>query len=242
VGMAIDEREALPRALFWSLLFVPFGFWVAFTFGYSVDDALITVRYAANIAHGHGPVFNPGERVEGFSSPIHLLVQVVLWPIPGGHELLRTKLASVAFGFLTVFLAGRLLQQFRLPRWAVVLACLLVSTNWMLAFGSANGLETTLVAALTTWLLLYLVRGDAITHPWRTGVVAAALALSRPEAIAMVAVLGLCALLTGDRAQPSGSGCGGRSCPRAPSSRTWPSGSSTTASSCRTRTTRSGRR
>ena len=25
------------------------------------DDAFITFRYAANLAHGHGPVFNPGD-------------------------------------------------------------------------------------------------------------------------------------------------------------------------------------
>src|SRR5262245_7083765 len=31
----------------------------------TVDDAFITFRYAENLAEGAGPVFNPGERVEG---------------------------------------------------------------------------------------------------------------------------------------------------------------------------------
>ena len=32
-----------------------------------VDDAYIQFRYAVNLAAGHGPVFNPGERIEGAS-------------------------------------------------------------------------------------------------------------------------------------------------------------------------------
>jgi hypothetical protein len=41
-----------------------------------VDDSYIFLRYAENFASGHGPVFNPGERVEGYSSP--------LWMVDGG--------------------------------------------------------------------------------------------------------------------------------------------------------------
>jgi len=32
---------------------------------YQVDDAFIVYRYADHLAHGHGFVFNEGERVEG---------------------------------------------------------------------------------------------------------------------------------------------------------------------------------
>ena len=35
-----------------------------------VDDMFIFARYAENLAAGHGLVFNPGERVEGYSSPL----------------------------------------------------------------------------------------------------------------------------------------------------------------------------
>src|SRR6266571_4156489 len=39
--------------------------WFAWMAVYQVDDAFIVYRYAANLAHGYGFVFNPGERVEG---------------------------------------------------------------------------------------------------------------------------------------------------------------------------------
>lgn len=32
------------------------------------DDAFISFRYAANLIAGHGLVFNPGERVEGYTN------------------------------------------------------------------------------------------------------------------------------------------------------------------------------
>ena len=32
------------------------------------DDAFISFRYAANLLDGHGLVYNPGERVEGYTN------------------------------------------------------------------------------------------------------------------------------------------------------------------------------
>ena len=41
------------------------------------DDAMISMRYAANLAHGHGLTWNPGERVEGFTNPLWTLVMAL---------------------------------------------------------------------------------------------------------------------------------------------------------------------
>jgi hypothetical protein len=40
------------------------------------DDAYIFLRYADNLVHGAGLVYNPGERVEGFTSPLWQLLVV----------------------------------------------------------------------------------------------------------------------------------------------------------------------
>lgn len=32
------------------------------------DDAMISMHYAWNLSHGHGLVWNPGERVEGYTN------------------------------------------------------------------------------------------------------------------------------------------------------------------------------
>jgi hypothetical protein len=41
---------------------------------FAFDDAFISFRYAENLVEGRGLVFNPGERVEGFSNPLWTLL------------------------------------------------------------------------------------------------------------------------------------------------------------------------
>ncbi|HEX9189118.1 MAG TPA: hypothetical protein VGB87_18715, partial [Vicinamibacteria bacterium] len=42
------------------------------------DDAMVSMRYAWNLAHGQGLVWNPGERVEGFTNLLQTLL-MALW-------------------------------------------------------------------------------------------------------------------------------------------------------------------
>ena len=49
----------------------------ALWFDHTADDAYITFRYVDNWVRGHGLVFNPGERVMGYSN---FLWVVVLYP------------------------------------------------------------------------------------------------------------------------------------------------------------------
>ena len=58
------------------LLLLAIGYAVFFHFTVPVlpyDDAFITFRYANNALQGNGPVYNPGERVFGSSSPLYCL-------------------------------------------------------------------------------------------------------------------------------------------------------------------------
>ncbi len=42
--------------------------------GHQLDDSFITFRYARNLVEGHGLVFNPGERVEGYTNLLFVLL------------------------------------------------------------------------------------------------------------------------------------------------------------------------
>ena len=47
------------------------------------DDAYISMRYAANLLSGEGLVWNPGERVEGYTNFLHVMALALLgfrWP------------------------------------------------------------------------------------------------------------------------------------------------------------------
>ena len=42
--------------------------WLASAAWFLCDEAFISFRYARNLVEGHGLVFNPGERVEGYAN------------------------------------------------------------------------------------------------------------------------------------------------------------------------------
>lgn len=97
-----------------------------------IDDAYIFCRYAVNIAAGRGPVFNAGEPVEGYTSPLHL--------------------ALISAGSV----AG--LDAPRVARWlsmmaaaAVLLVLCLVSSTKTPAVGPAAALLTAAAAPYSLW-------------------------------------------------------------------------------------------
>ncbi|MBW0088904.1 hypothetical protein I4I73_07640 [Pseudonocardia sp. KRD-184] len=184
---------------------VPFLAVSVLTFHYSPDDALITARYARNVLSGAGLAFNAGVPVEGFSSPLHLALTVGSALLPGGVVLLKMKLMSIVFGVLTCVASVRLVRAVGVPHWAQVVALVAVGASWPLAVSATNGLETSLVAFLTTLLVALLVGGGGERRPGTTAALATALALARPESIGMVLVLALAA------AVPGGAGAGRRS-------------------------------
>ena len=51
---------------------------VAWHSRFTSEDFLITLRYAENLAHGQGLVFNPGERVLGTTTPLYTLFLAAL--------------------------------------------------------------------------------------------------------------------------------------------------------------------
>ena len=50
---------------------------------FTIDDAYISFRYARNLLEGHGLVFNPGERVEGYTNFLWVLELAALWRLSG---------------------------------------------------------------------------------------------------------------------------------------------------------------
>jgi hypothetical protein len=71
VGLAL-RRASLARTRLGAMLFAALGGGVAlvraFDQAWLADDAFISFRYARNLAQGHGLVWNPDERVEGYTN------------------------------------------------------------------------------------------------------------------------------------------------------------------------------
>jgi arabinofuranosyltransferase len=69
------------------------------------DDAFISFQYARNLAHGHGLVFNLGERVWGFTSPLQTLLLAIVSAV--GVDTIRAGLVA---GFLWTAVSAVLLH------------------------------------------------------------------------------------------------------------------------------------
>ena len=66
-----------------SMLWLVALVWMASAAWFLCDDAFISFRYARNLVEGHGLVFNPGERVEGYTNFLWALELAALWKVLG---------------------------------------------------------------------------------------------------------------------------------------------------------------
>lgn len=159
-------------------------------FAETTDDPFITFRYAANLVAGHGPVFNPGEHVEGFSSPLHLLIcAAALKVFPRVGMLIKLKVVSFLFGCAYLFLTGTLARVAGLGRADRILAQTLVALNVNFAIAAGNALETTLFGVVLVWAVTLFVQESTRRSGWSSSVVLFLAVLCRPDAFAVFALL-----------------------------------------------------
>ncbi len=104
------------------------------------DDAYICLRYAHNLVSGMGLVFNPGERAEGFTTPLWTLLSAALLAIKASPVTALKSAGAIAFFGLvwTTWIATRdiLSKPLRL------VPPLTVAATGAIAYWALSGLET----------------------------------------------------------------------------------------------------
>jgi len=145
--------------------------------GFTNDDALISIRYAENLAAGNGLVYNAGERVLGTTTPLWTLLLAGFGVLGFDLPTTATVLGVLAYGWAgaaTVLL----LRAGGAPWFSQAFAALLVATAPGLQYWAGSGMETAAyVALIATFLWLFETeRLGAL------GLVGGALLLVRPDA------------------------------------------------------------
>jgi len=184
----------------WALLFIYRSSFIALDgqrYFSLFDDAMISMRYAWNFAHGQGLVFNPGERVEGYTNLLMTLIMALTIVLLGKHGSIVAiqlfgLLCLLAGGWLT-WQIGRALHPYRPGRHGHLAAALsvgLLFTCYPLAYWALMGMETGLLTVLLLAATLAALRyEDTLAPPYLWGMaVALGLAyLTRPDS-ALVAL------------------------------------------------------
>ena len=161
-----------------------------------LDDVYIHLRYGSQLGSGHFFQFNTGDDISaGASSILYAFVLGAVYAIGVKGTLLLAfavgfnVLCFAAAAMMTCLFATRLVGR-AVGIWSGAL----VALSGPLAWGTASGMEVGLVMALVTGLLLvFAVEQLAARFRW-TPVVAALLALARPEGLIFAAAL-TCAIL-----------------------------------------------
>jgi hypothetical protein len=156
--------------------------WTALrSWGYLIDDTFITLRFARNLIEGSGLVFNPGERVEGYTSLALLLLAAPLLAL-GIDPVLGLGILSGAAAVWTLLLTARLERELvdaQAPPPA--LSALLLLATSAFAYWSLRAMETLLFTALLVAAISVALR-EARAGRWRgSGCLFALLSLTRPE-------------------------------------------------------------
>jgi hypothetical protein len=165
------------------------------------DDQMISMRYARNLASGEGLVFNPGERVEGYTNPLWtlLLAGIHVLPIHDGHTSLVAKLVALALVAGVVWLSCALLLEIEpSARPLLPIVTLAVAYSYDVVYWAANGYETPLLTALFTWAALRILR-ERGRPSVLTIVLVGVLPIVRSDAFHLSAMLGILALAIADR-------------------------------------------
>jgi arabinofuranosyltransferase len=164
------------------------------------DDAFITFRYAANLAAGHGLVWNPGQPpVEGYTN--FLWAVLLAGPVGWGWDpvVVSQVLGVACFGgalAATAALARRVAPD---DDRAAFLAVLLVGGNHSFLSWATGGMATMLQALLVTAGALAAVAclDAARRTPGRLALfslLAGLACLTRPDSLLPIGIMGLCVL------------------------------------------------
>jgi hypothetical protein len=182
--MTAERTAAAAHTLLWPLLAAVVARLAGARLFTTYDDAFITYRYARNLAHGAGLVYNPGEWILGVTTPLFTLVPALFESLG-----LAVPTAMVAFNITCdaaiIYVVYRILAA-RMRLDAFVWFALLYAASPFLVRVSVGGMEANLFVLAALLVLAADIRG----HHGAALVAAACASWLRPEALILVALVG----------------------------------------------------
>ena len=168
-----DDSKTILKNLFIASLFC-FALLSAINKAWVSDDAFITFRYIQNFLDGKGLVYNEGERVEGYTNFLFLLLNAG-WGFLGFDLVYASLFLGILFYGFLIILSSKLSDSFQLGSLNLVFVG--ICTTFHLQIFATSGLETMSFCFFLFWGLVH-----SKLENFKVSSLAFALAaLSRPE-------------------------------------------------------------
>jgi len=163
------------------------------------EDFLITFRHSQNLVEGRGLVYQPGERVQGFTSPMNTLLPAAFYWFVGGSDYSRALNLYRVVSLLAYVGGGWVILRLMLidrgaDRWSPLVFILLYTTEAKTVAYTMNGQETAFMVAFLCLGFAAIYRGPG--KFWRLLALGwTGLLYTRPDAPVFIAALGVSALV-----------------------------------------------
>ncbi|MEO8289075.1 MAG: hypothetical protein ABI670_21910 [Chloroflexota bacterium] len=136
------------------------------------DDAMISMRYAKNLADGYGLVWNPGgPAIEGYTNPLWVIFMAFwhLFPIAASKMSLAIQLSALALMAVNLYFVRKIALLVSGGSNTVALIAVALTAFYLpLNNWSLQGMEVaaiTPVVSLAVWLALRIMKGAPFS-PW----------------------------------------------------------------------------
>lgn len=158
------------------------------------DDAMISMRYAWNLAHGNGLVWNPGERVEGFTNPLWVGFMALfhLFPIPAEKISLYIQVAGALFLAANLYFVKKISEEFTDSLLVMLAAVVITASYGPLNTWGLLGMEVSLLALVTSAAVWMTLRTDPERFtPWTYILLAVSTLVRVDMAVSYLVILGV---------------------------------------------------
>jgi arabinofuranosyltransferase len=136
------------------------------------DDAMISMRYAKNLAHGYGLVWNPGgDRVEGYTNPLWVLFMSIVHflPIAPSKTSLFIQIAAAAFLAANLYFVRKIALTVSDGSEGVSLGAVLLTASYLpINNWGLQGMEVSvlvLIMSIASWWALTCLRDGRFSFP-----------------------------------------------------------------------------
>lgn len=158
------------------------------------DDAMISMRYAYNLAHGNGLVWNIGERVEGFTNPLWVgyMALIHLLPLPLSQMSLPVQITGAVLLAANLYFVRRIVEHFTGSLLAMLAAVAFTAFYAPLISWGLLGMEVSLLALMLTavvWMILKT--GAEQFSPWPYVILSVSTLVRFDMAVPYLVILGV---------------------------------------------------